>query len=48
MAHIHKMMYYYDFWGVDAATVMMMNFCKISSFAINYRDGAVPKEQREK
>jgi hypothetical protein len=47
-AHIHKMIYYDGFWGADITAVMMLNLCKISAIAINYRDGAVPKEKREK
>jgi hypothetical protein len=46
-AHIHKMYYYYGFWGAEVTQVMMMNLCKISAIAINYRDGAIPKEKRD-
>ena len=46
-AHLHKMVYYYGFWGADVTQVMMMNLCKISSISINYRDGGVPKDKRE-
>jgi hypothetical protein len=46
-AHIHKMYYYYGFWGAEITQVMMINLCKISSVSINYRDGGVPKEKRE-
>jgi len=45
-AHIHKMIYYDGFWGADITAVMMVNLCKISAIAINYRDGAVPEEKR--
>jgi hypothetical protein len=41
------MIYYDGFWGADITAVMMLNLCKISAIAINYRDGAVPKEKRE-
>lgn len=44
---MHKMYYYYGFWGAEVTQIMMMNLCKISAFAINYRDGAVPKDKRE-
>jgi hypothetical protein len=47
-AHIHKMIYYDGFWGADVTAVMMLNLCKISAIAINYRDGGVKKEEREK
>jgi hypothetical protein len=46
-AHIHKMYYYYGFWGAEVTQVMMMNLCKISAISINYRDGGVPQEKRE-
>lgn len=46
-AHIHKMYYYYGFWGAEITQAMMQNLCKISAICINYRDGAVPKEKRE-
>ena len=43
--HIHKMIYYDGFWGADITAVMMLNLCKISAIAINYRDGNVPQEK---
>jgi hypothetical protein len=48
LAHLHKMYYYYGFWGAEVTQIMMMNFCRMASCAINYRDGAVPKDLREK
>ena len=47
-AHIHKMIYYDGFWGADVTSVMMLNLCKVSAIAINYRDGGVEKSKREK
>ena len=46
-AHIHKMYYYYGFWGAEVTTIMMINFCKITAVSINYKDGGVPKDKRE-
>ena len=48
LAHIHKMYYYYGFWGAEVTQVMMLNLCKVAAIAINYRDGGVPKDLREK
>lgn len=45
--HIHKMIYYDKFWGADITAVMMLNLCKISAIAINYRDGSVPIAKRD-
>ncbi len=45
--HIHKMIYYDKFWGADITAVMMLNLCKISAIAINYRDGSVPVAKRD-
>ncbi len=45
--HIHKMIYYDGFWGADITAVMMLNLCKISAIAINYRDGNVPQDKIE-
>jgi lysophospholipid acyltransferase len=47
-AHIHKMIYYDGFWGADITSVMMLNLCKVSAIAINYRDGGVEKAKRDK
>ena len=46
-AHIHKMIYYDGFWGADVTCVMMLNLCKVSAIAINFRDGGVEKSKRE-
>jgi hypothetical protein len=46
-AHIHKMYYYYGFWGAEVTQVMMMNLCKISAVAINYRDGSQSVKKEE-
>ncbi len=46
-AHIHKMIYYDGFWGADVTSVMMLNLCKVSAIAINYRDGGVAKDKRD-
>jgi lysophospholipid acyltransferase len=47
-AHIHKMIYYDGFWGADVTSVMMLNLCKVSAIAINYRDGGVERAKRDK
>jgi hypothetical protein len=41
------MIYYDGFWGADITAVMMLNLCKISAIAINYRDGNVPQDKIE-
>jgi len=41
------MIYYDGFWGADVTCVMMLNLCKVSAIAINYRDGGVEKSKRE-
>jgi len=41
------MIYYDKFWGADITAVMMLNLCKISAIAINYRDGSVPVAKRD-
>ena len=46
-AHIHKMYYYYGFWGAEVTTIMMINLCKITAVSINYKDGGVSKDKRE-
>jgi len=46
-AHIHKMYYYYGFWGAEITQAMMTNLTKVSAICINFRDGAVPKSSRE-
>ena len=46
LAHIHKMVYYYGYWGADVTTVMMMNLCKLTAVSINYRDGSIPKDRQ--
>ena len=48
VAHIHKEYYYRGFWGAEITGVLMMNFTRLSSVAICYRDGGVPKDDREK
>ena len=47
LAHIHKMYYYYDVWGPDVPTIMMMNLCRMTSISCNYRDGSIPKDRQE-
>ena len=47
-AHIHKMIYYDGFWGADVTSVMMLNLCKVSAIAINYKDGGVERAKRDK
>jgi hypothetical protein len=46
-AHIHKMYYYYNFWGAEITAAMMTNLTKISAICINFRDGAVDKAKRD-
>jgi len=47
LAHLHKMHYYYGFWGAEITNLMMMNLCRIAAVSINYRDGSVPKEEQD-
>lgn len=47
LAHIHKMVYYYGFWGAEVTQVMMMNLCRLTAVSINYRDGGISKERQE-
>lgn len=47
LAHIHKMVFYYGFWGAEVTQVMMMNLCRLTAVAMNYRDGAIPKEKQD-
>lgn len=47
LAHIHKLIYYYGFWGAEVTQVMMMNLCRLTAVSINYRDGGVPKEKQD-
>ena len=45
LAHLHKMYYYYGYWGVEITQMMMMNFTKLSGLAVNYRDGGLKSEE---
>ncbi len=45
IANIHKMVYYYGFWGADVTNILMMNFTKLTAIAINYRDGGLSDEE---
>eukprot|EP00347_Sterkiella_histriomuscorum_P004536 403360089 len=47
LAHLHKMYYYYGFWGAEITNLMMMNLCRITAVSICYKDGAVPEKDRE-
>jgi len=47
IVHIHKMYYYYGFWGAEISQVFMMNFTKLSALAINYRDGGMKTEKQK-
>lgn len=47
LAHIHKMWYYYGFWGAEITNLMMMNLCRITAVSMAYKDGSVPEKERE-
>jgi hypothetical protein len=47
LAHLHKMRYYYGFWGAEITNLMMMNLCRITAVSFNYKDGAIPKSEQE-
>lgn len=47
LSHLHKMYYYYGYWGIEITNLMMMNLCRITSASICYKDGAVPLKERE-
>jgi len=51
LAQIYKQYYYYGFWGVEITQAIMMNFCKLTSLACCFRDGAMDQstlKRREK
>ena len=45
--HIYKMVYFYGYWGAEVTQIIMMNFCKLSALAINYRDGGISQEEEK-
>ena len=40
ISHIYKVLYHYGWYGMEVTASLMMFTAKISSFALNYSDGA--------